>query len=562
MAVPHARLLVLLVFAAAGAPSVSGGGVTVLAQAPHEDTPVVSVIVREQSPGSDRAAAVVHRLGGAVTRSLPIIGGFTARVPADTIHTLAGSSDVAGVWPDGRVEMTDLDDDDLEIPDYDDQPPNSVWQKAIRLLEVSPLADEGDDVTVAVLDTGTTRGPDLEGAVEVRADLTPDGDGADRYGHGTHMAGIIAGDGALSGGRWSGVAPDVDLVSVKVAGWDGATDVSAVLAGLQWIASHKTSHDIRVLNLSFTTDSKSSYSHDPLNFAVERLWQAGIVVIVAAGNRGSGDKTIGKPGDDPYVLTVGAADLRDTSDRSDDVVADFSSVGPTQDGFAKPDLVAPGVTIVAPRAPGSTADSLRPAARVDAHYFKGTGTSQAAAVVSGIAALMLAAQPALTPNEVKAALIGTADPTLSAQRGGGAGLVDASAAVEAALARTYSKRRANRGLTPSTGLGKLNESRGSYRVYSDFDGDGKPDKIDNERNALGLPWTPAGWVALWPQSWLLSPWAQLFWIGEDWEPLESGGARWPGMSVEVETWGTRYWTESTWDTRYWTGKYWATSAWN
>ena len=387
----------------------------------------LNVIVREVAPLTSHAERAVRRFGGTIRRQLPIVGGFAATLPAASVDRLAAERAIAGVWRDGTVVMhDDDDDDDDDIRSYDKLPPNEVWRQAIRLPDVQPGVD-GEGVTVAVLDTGIVPSPDLAGRVAARADLTPDRDGSDRYGHGTHMAGVVAGDGAASSGRWRGVAPGAEIVAVKVAGWDGATDVSAVLAGLQWVVTHKARYGIRVLNLSFGTDSYQSYLRDPLDYAVERVWQAGILVVVAAGNRGSGDGTISKPGDDPFVLTVGAADLNGTVDRADDVVAGFSSRGPTQDNLSKPDLVAPGVTIVSSRAPNSTIDAFRPLARIDEHYFKGTGSSQAAAVVSGLAALMFEADPSLTPDVAKAVLVGTTDRTLAGQKGAGQGLVDKTA---------------------------------------------------------------------------------------------------------------------------------------
>ena len=194
-------------------------------------------------------------------------------------------------------------------------------------------------------------------------------------------AGIIAGRG-VDNSMYTGVAPGANLIDIKVAGFNGATDISVVIAGLQWAVAHQSQFNIRVLNLSFGTDSKQPYSIDPLDYAVEQTWKAGILVVVAAGNNGSASGTIEKPADDPYVVTVGAADLKNTIDTSDDVVADFSSRGPTQDGFSKPDLLAPGVTIVSDRDPGSVVDVGHAAAVVGSSYFKGTGTSQAAAITS------------------------------------------------------------------------------------------------------------------------------------------------------------------------------------
>ena len=182
-------------------------------------------------------------------------------------------------------------------------------------------------------------------------------------------------------------------MSVKVAGWDGATDVSTVIAALQWVVSNRARFNIRVVNLSWGTDASRGYGVDPLDRAVERAWEAGLVVVVAAGNEGPAAGTISKPADDPYVVTVGAADTDGTADDADDTIAAFSSRGPTADGVGKPDLLAPGVSIVSDRSPGSTIDLFRPAARVGPTMFKGSGTSQAAAVVAGVAARMLDVDP-------------------------------------------------------------------------------------------------------------------------------------------------------------------------
>ena len=174
-----------------------------------------------------------------------------------------------------------------------------------------------------MIDTGVAQVEDLGERVVARVDFTPDAGGDDAYGHGTHLAGVIAGNGAASGGKWRGVAPGAKLVSVKVAGPDGSTDVSVVIAALQWVVTHRVQYGIKVLNLSFGTDSVQPYAIDPLNAAVERAWAAGITVVVSSGNRGPG--TINKPGDDPFVITVGAVDVHQTADRKDDEVAPFSS---------------------------------------------------------------------------------------------------------------------------------------------------------------------------------------------------------------------------------------------
>ena len=274
-------------------------------------------------------------LGGRVTHELGIVGGFSALVPGSAVPELSASPLVWRVWGDAPVHMQGV-----SMGQYDYAAANTVWKQVINLPKTNNQYT-GAGVTVALVDTGVVPVPDLASRIVHALDLTGEADGLDRYGHGTHMAGIIAGTGAASGGTYSGVAPGANLVSIKVAGLDGSTDASVVMAGLQWAVTHRAQYNIKVLNLSFGTDGTQSYSIDPLDYAVEQAWRAGIFVVVSAGNRGSAPGTINKPGDDPFVMTVGAADLDNTTNSSDDTVAPFSSEGPTQDSLAKPDVVAP-----------------------------------------------------------------------------------------------------------------------------------------------------------------------------------------------------------------------------
>jgi serine protease AprX len=527
----------------------------------------VSIVLREHSPESPAAERLVRRLGGRVTRKLPIVDGFGASVPKRALPRLERSPLVAALWRDGRLRTRDLDDDDDdddEVSAYSTVPPNTAWRGAVGLSSVADRYD-GEDVAVAILDTGVSEAADLRGTVALRVDFTPGHDGIDRFGHGTHMAGIIAGDGTASRGTWQGIAPDAKLISVKVAGPDGATDVSVVLAALQWVVTNRDRLGIRVLNLAFGTDATSSYLADPLNYAVERAWRSGILVVVAAGNSGPDAGTISKPGDDPFVVTVGAADVRGTADRRDDVVASFSGRGPTVDGVPKPDLVAPGISIVSTRAPGSWADLDRPEARVDDAYFKGTGTSQAAAVVSGVAALMFDADPSLTPDEAKAALVGSSW-GLRGQPGAGTGLVDAGRAVQAALSDDDDDEReeSNATYASGTGRGGIEASRGSHHVYSDRDGDGVPEPVTGEVDVLGNPWDAYTWRrAAWSaQSWRATPWHPL--VGE-FNGLQLTlwfGPTWSGMVLDAGAWSARHWSGSGWVARHWSARHWSTDVWN
>jgi serine protease AprX len=465
-------------------------------------------------------------------------------------------------WSLSWAPLAVADDDDLPAPaEYDPLPPDRSWRDSIRLSDV-PAGHDGGGVTVAVLDTGVTHVPDLGARVGARVDLSPEGDGYDRYGHGTHMIGLVAGDGSGSGGVWAGAAPGASVVSVKIAGWNGATDVSMVLAGMEWIAANRERYGIRVVNLSYGTDSSQKWSEDPLNLAVERLWRAGVLVVVGAGNRGDGGSKIDKPADDPHVLTVGAADTRNTASRADDVVAPFSARGPTGEGVAKPDLVAPGVNLVSQRAPQSTIDLARPLARVDADHVRGTGTSQAAAVVSGVAARMFDAAPALTPDEAKAALAGTAGPALAGESGAGAGLVNAAAAVEAARTRSFAG--AQQQLSLSTGTGAIDSTRGSFKPYTDWKEAGKPEQLSGEADALGRPWSSPEWAARpWSEeSWAASPWANHTVVSHGWS-APTPAAPWSGLGDDEASWVAKSWGDAdALGVPDWVAKSWGTAAWN
>ena len=458
-------------------------------------------------------------------------------------------------------DAEDVDGGTPVVAAFDTLPPDRAWRDSIGLSRI-PAQFAGDGVTVAVLDTGVTRAADLGDRVIARADLSAERDGYDRYGPGTAMSGLIAGDGGSSGGRWAGAAPGASIVSVKLAGWNGATDVSMILAGLEWIAAHRERYGIRVVNLSYGTDSSQKWSEDPLNLAVERLWRAGVVVVAGAGNRADGGSKIDKPADDPHVLTVGAADTRNTATPTDDVVAPFSSRGPTGEGVAKPDVVAPGVNLVSHRAPQSTVDLARPLARVDERHVKGSGTSQAAAVVSGVVARMLEAAPALTPDQVKATLAGTAAPALAGTSGAGAGLVDAAAAVEAARAGRFADARQD--LALSSGTGALDSTRGSFKPYTDWKEPGKPEQLSGEVDALGRPWSSSQWAGqTWSgQRWAESAWARHTSVASGWDAAPPTPA-WSGLGEDEVSWIAKSWGDAgALGVPGWVAKSWGTAAWN
>jgi serine protease AprX len=497
------------------------------------------LLIHEATPSSQVAEDLVESLGGEVTRPLPLIGGFAATVPDDRLPILVRDPSVAEVSVDGRVQMAGV-----RTKLWDDLEPNLAWRNAIRLGQV-PDGIDGSGVTVALIDTGVAHVADLGDRVVARVDFTPGGNGDDAYGHGTHLAGVIAGDGSASLGKWRGVAPGANLVSVKVAGPDGSTDVSVVIAALQWVVVHRAEYGIKVLNLAFGTDSVQPYVVDPLNAAVERAWAAGIAVVVSAGNRGPSARTINKPGDDPYVITVGAVDVNRTIDRKDDEVAPFSSRGRTPDGFEKPDLVAPGTTIVATRDAGSTIDALHPDAVLDGSYFKGTGTSQAGAIVSGVVALLYQENPSLRPNTVKSILMGSTFRASQYRSGGGSGLLDAASAVQSVNSGEW----ANTGLTRSAGLGSLEGSRGRFHVHADLDGDGQLDRVKGEQDVLGAPWDSTSWSS--------TSWSSTSWSSTSWSSLISENGAWSSTSWSSTSWSGMYWSSTSWSSTSWSSTTWS-----
>ena len=259
-------------------------------------------VVVTATDGVAAAADAVARVGGTVEDRLPLVGGVSADVPAAVLDELARTPGLVAVTADRTGRFEDLS--------YDEAGTASAFVRSTGAGAAWAAGSLGQGVGVAVLDTGISPMNDLAGRLVHGPDLSGEGTLVDTYGHGTVMAGAIGGSGADSAGRaggaWTGVAPKAHLVAVKVAGRNGVVDVSTVLEAMHWISAYREQFGIRVLNLSWGTSSTQDPAVDPLNYAVQRLWQQGIVVVVAAGISGPYAGTITKPGDDPVVLTVGA----------------------------------------------------------------------------------------------------------------------------------------------------------------------------------------------------------------------------------------------------------------
>jgi serine protease AprX len=496
--------------------------------APAEALTNVSVVVQTE-PGSGRAAAdAVARIGGRVDVPLPIIDGFSATVPAARVALLEASAGVAAVTPNVPVSFSGQYGEGSGVA-------SAVYTDVVRAAKTWDQGYSGRGVGVAVIDTGINPVGDLAGKVAVSLDLTSENNGLDSYGHGTFVAGLIAGSGAASAGGVKGVAPDVRLISVKIAGADGSTDLVRLIAALDFVATTRDLFNTRVLNLSLAVDPiGSAYHSNPIDVAVERVWNSGVVVVAAAGNRGNTPGAITSPADDPYVISVGATDDRTTPSLNDDTLASFSSVGPTGDGFAKPDVVAPGKSVVSLRAVGSTIDQAHPEARIGTEYFKGSGTSFASPITAGAAALVLSKDPGLTPNQVKARLKGSARGAgnIVPTAGRGAGYLDAYAAT---ISTDLSA--ANAGLTPGSLLGVS----GTDPILA------------------GSSWGGSSWGG---SSWGGSSWGGSSWGGSSWGGSSWGGSSWGGSSWGGSSWGGSSWGGSSWGGSSWGGSSWAGDAWS
>jgi serine protease AprX len=313
------------------------------------------------------------------------------------------------------------------------------------------------------------------------------------------MAGVIAGDDAKTGYR--GIAPGARLVSVKVAGADGITSLVRVLAALDWVRRNRSSNGlhIRVVNLSFGVDARRSYVREPLAYAAEQLWNRGVVVVAAAGNKADGTGSLDLPAADPFLLAVGATDTQQTETAADDTVAAFSS----RDAVRPPDVLAPGTGVISLRVPGSTLDEEFPAARVGEGFFRGSGTSQAAAVVSGLVARLLQARPELTPNQVKALLKAGAAGLPGGVAADGAGRVDLARALAlpapAAAAQPFQPA--------------VLDLRVLWADLTDEANGTAPAVGTGENGWTGRSWSGRSWSG---RSWSGRSWSGRSWSGSDW----------------------------------------------
>lgn len=346
--------------------------------ASHQPEMMCRVIIEIDRQGIESVANLVNASQGVVKRHIKKIPSLAVEIPFSALEELAGSRRVKRIWHDARVRAML----DLAAPTVGG---NYAWEQGIT----------GKNTVAAVIDTGISPHPDLvtpENRIVGWVDLLNQIDSPyDDNGHGTHVAGIIAGNGYSSRGRYRGIAPDAKLVGVKALDNGGAGNVSDVIAGIEWVIDNRSIYNIHAINLSLGATAQDSYREDPLCRAVGAAWLEGLVVCAAAGNDGPDPRSINTPGIHPVIITVGNLDDRRTSDSEDNQVNESSSRGPTIDGRRKPDIITPGTAIT----------SLRPRRG----YRRLTGTSMSTAVATGGALQILQKWPAFKPDQVKAKMI-------------------------------------------------------------------------------------------------------------------------------------------------------------
>lgn len=449
----------------------------------------------------------VEKQGGTVDSTWSFIHSFSATIPAPAVLKIAAMPEVKYVYEAGVSQVND----------------NAINAAALKnTYDTSVKADkewakglDGSGVTVAVVDTGVNSSADFSGRLTKQVTVNDKASNAsDGYGHGTHVAGIIAGDGSNSNGAYVGIAPKAKVISVKVSDDKGASSEKDMVDGLQWVFEHQKQYTIKIVNISSQVATQQSYKNSALDAAVEALWKEGVVVVVSAGNKGpssdSNDTVSYAPANDPFAITVGSVDENGQTGLPDFTYAPFSSYGKTVDGYSKPDLMAPGVHLVSTM-PSGVLRTNYPAGVVDNSYFMMSGTSVSAPVVSGTAALLLEAYPNLTPDQVKYALRTTAKDygqTNGSQPAGTAGVVQADQAID------YVASTVNNG-------GKVPSDNQGVKLTPLISSDGKTVDFNN------ISWSNISWSNI---SWSNISWSNISWSNISWSNISWSNISWSNIS--------------------------------
>jgi serine protease AprX len=443
---------------------------------------------------------------GRLRATFSSVQGFAAGLTGRDILRLRKKDGVLSIVPDSAVRTASVNP--------------QMWPAAMAAdwFQSSTFGLVTRAATIAIVDSGIDgASSNLSSRILKQVDMGGGSSAGDPRGHGTFVAGVAAGNGS-----YRGVAPDARLVSLDVFDSEGQGKTSDVIRAADWILKYKDLYGIRVANFSLQSSQPSSFLYDPLDRAVERLWSAGVVVVAAAGNYGSGGQPSGvlfAPGNDPFVITVGAVDINGSSSTSDDTNAPWSAYGYTVDGFAKPEVGAPGRYIIEQISPQATLLSAFPGNVVDAArgLIQLSGTSFAAAAVSGMAANLLGVHPSWTPDQIKGELMRSA-----------LGLdVAAPGSVGVGEVNLY---RAVRSPVEFSGPPNPNAALEQFLV---------PDPVGG-----GLPVFDA-------QKWLAAASSNPSWNSASWSSASWSSASWSSASWSSASWSSASWSSASWSSASW-----------
>ena len=568
-----AAVAAVLATALAASPATAGGLGSNRLSAPTGPRVLVTAVTGDVAS----AAAAVRAAGGRVLDLLSLAGGVSAQLPAGAVLP-----PTYRVLPDAPLHVASGPHSEADTPDAAAGPGHATGSAAA-----------GQGITVAVVDTGVADVAGLAGRVD-HVDVTGTGAG-DGFGHGTFVAGLIAGNGAGStDGRYAGVAPAARILDVRVADNEGNTSLITVLQGLQVVARHR---EVSVVNLSLSSGSLLPYQIDPLTAALDQLWRHGMTVVVPAGNDGPDRGTITSPGVDPLLLTVGALDGKEA--------ASWSSRGPAPQRVAKPDLAAPGAHLISLRVAGSVIDVAHPSSRVSQSYFRGSGTSFSTALTSGSAAVLLAARGDLAPAQVKDLLTGTAA-SAPDKNATGAGALNLASALTApinadaadlpsltlpdqpdvwnALGQAIADQNstaavaawrlldpASRNWAKSTWSALSAPSRKALAAAweaSSWSG-AFPSKVDGEKvdwasmNWASMNWASRNWASRnWAaSSWSSENWASMNWASKNWASVNWASVNWASQNWASQNWASQNWASQNWASQNWASQNWASQNW-
>jgi serine protease AprX len=451
--------------------------------------------------------------GDRVNKQLNLIGAVAVDIKAKRLDKLARNQNLI-ITPDAPVHSTGLVTGLSSTQLWPYVSGNAAVWNTLSNVPTIAVVDSGLDA--GRIDFGNRAYP------QVNFSSRSPGATGDQRGHGTFVAGIAAG----SAPGFTGAAPAARILPIRVMDQNGVALTSDVINALQWLATNKSTYNVRVVNLSLHSGTATHFYFDPLDRAAEKLWFGGVVVVAAAGNYGTAGSPSGvpySPGNDPFVITVGAADLNNSYFKYDDTAAPWSAYGYTEDGFAKPEIGAPGRYMVGPVPVSSTLGAERPDHIVQAGYMQLSGTSFAAPVVAGTVAQMLAKHPSWTPDQVKGVLMVTATNLPSAA-------------------------------PRSLGVGELN-------AYKAVNYTNTPPNPNRAINAFARADAASGGVTFDYASWADAAHASASWADASWADASWADASWADASWADASWNDASWADASWADASWADASWADASW-